>query len=82
MIHRFNIRIERRPGLSDPEGATTSRALRDLGFAGVRSVSFGKVINIEVAADTTDEATEQVEAMCRKLLANPVMEDYTIEAVS
>ncbi|MCL1595198.1 MAG: phosphoribosylformylglycinamidine synthase subunit PurS [Actinomycetia bacterium] len=82
MKHTFSVTIERRSGLSDPEGATASRALTDLGFAGVHSVSFGKVISIELEADTAQEAATQVEAMCRKLLANPVIENYTIENVS
>lgn len=82
MRHTFRIRIERRAGLSDPEGTTASRALTDLGFVGVHNVSFGKTINIELEADTPHEAAEQVEAMCRKLLANPVIENYTIENVS
>ncbi len=56
MRHNFSVRIERRAGLSDPEGTTASRALKDLGFAGVHNVSFGKVINVELDADTAQEA--------------------------
>jgi phosphoribosylformylglycinamidine synthase PurS subunit len=80
MIYRFVIQIERKPGLSDPEGATTARALTDLGFASVKNVSFGRTITIDLDAGDPDEAKRTVESMCSKLLANPVIEGYTIEA--
>ena len=80
MNHSFTVSIERKPGLSDPEGTTTRKALNDLGFDGVTHVSFGRTISVDVDAVTQDEAFAQVEAMCERLLANPVMETYTIEA--
>ena len=80
--HRFRVTINRKHGLSDPEGTTTNKALLDLGFDAVESVSFGRIIDLTVDAADTETATAQVEAMCTKLLANPVMEDFTIEAVS
>ena len=82
MTFQFRISIERKPGLSDPEGTTTQKALTDLGFAGVQSVAFGRIITL--AVDATDEASalRDVESMCERLLANPVMESYTIEKVS
>jgi phosphoribosylformylglycinamidine synthase len=78
--YSFTVSIERKPGLSDPEGTTTKKALNDLGFDGVTHVSFGRTIMLDVEAATRDEALTQVEAMCEKLLANPAMETYTIEA--
>jgi phosphoribosylformylglycinamidine synthase len=78
--HSFTVSIARKPGLSDPEGTTTKKALNDLGFDGVTHVSFGRTIVMDVEAANRDEALTQVEAMCEKLLANPVMETYTIEA--
>jgi phosphoribosylformylglycinamidine synthase len=81
-MHRFVVEIGRKPGLSDPEGATTLRALRDLEFAGVESVAFGRSITIELEAESAESAIETVEEMCSRLLANPVIEYYTIEAVS
>jgi phosphoribosylformylglycinamidine synthase len=80
--YSFTVSIARKSGLSDPEGTTTKKALTDLGFDGVSHVSFGRTISVEVDADTRDTALVQVEAMCGKLLANPVMETYTIEASS
>lgn len=80
MKHSFTVSIVRKPGLSDPEGTTTKRALNDLGFDGVTHVSFGRTIALDIDAATRDEALTRVKAMCEKLLANPVMETYTIEA--
>ncbi len=81
MTHSFRVTVTRKPGLSDPEGATTKRALHDLGFSEVGSVSFGRILSLTVDAGDEEAAREQVEAMCTKLLANPVMENFTIEAV-
>ena len=81
MTHSFRVTVTRKPGLSDPEGATTKRALHDLGFSEVDSVSFGRILSLTVDAGDEEAAREQVEAMCTKLLANPVMENFTIEAV-
>jgi len=82
MTYRFVVQIERKPGLSDPEGATTARALTDLGFAGIAHVSFGRTITIDLDAGDPDDTMRSIETMCSKLLANPVIERYTSEAVS
>ncbi len=82
MRDSFTIHIGRRSGLSDPEGATTAKALQDLGFTGVTHVSFGKVLTIDVDAETEQVALQQVDEMCQRLLANPVMETYSIEVSS
>jgi phosphoribosylformylglycinamidine synthase PurS subunit len=80
--HSFTVSIVRKPGLSDPEGTTTKKALNDLGFDDVTHVSYGRTISLEVDATTREDALTQVESMCEKLLSNPVMETYTIEARS
>lgn len=82
MKYSFTVSIARKPGLSDPEGTTTKKALNDLGFEGVSHVSYGRSISVDIDAATLDDARSQVEAMCEKLLANPVMETYTIESAS
>jgi phosphoribosylformylglycinamidine synthase len=76
---RFEVSIRRRPGLSDPEGVTTAKALRDLGYPEVGEVHFGRTITLEIDADDASAATSKVEEMCERLLANPVIEDYTVE---
>lgn len=80
MTHTFEIKINRKPGLSDPEGATTQKALTDLGFTSVEHVSFGRVISISLEAKDEGAARDQVAEMCAKLLANPVIESYAITA--
>lgn len=82
MTYSFVVSIARKAGLSDPEGATTRKALRDLGFTEVSHVAFGRTISLDVEAASEDEARSQVEAMCEKLLANPVMETCRIEPAS
>jgi phosphoribosylformylglycinamidine synthase len=63
-------------GVLDPQGKAIHHALDGLGFSGIREVRAGKLIEIEHEAGVTPE---QVEAMCRKLLANTVIENYRIE---
>ncbi|GMQ94715.1 MAG: phosphoribosylformylglycinamidine synthase subunit PurS [Acidimicrobiia bacterium] len=82
MRYSFAVSIQRKPGLSDPEGTTTKKALIDLGFDGVTDVSFGRMISIDVEADDAQAARAALETMCEKLLANPVMEIYRIEATT
>ena len=65
-----------KPGVLDPQGRAIHHALHGLGFDGVADVRGGKLFELEVA-DGTDEAT--LDAMCRQLLANTVIEDYRIE---
>jgi phosphoribosylformylglycinamidine synthase subunit PurS len=66
------------PGVLDPQGATVERALPALGYHNVEEVSIGKTIRLVVDSDTADAARTEVDEMCRRLLANPVIEQYTI----
>jgi phosphoribosylformylglycinamidine synthase PurS subunit len=63
-------------GVLDPQGKAIHHALEGLGFEGVNDVRAGKLIELDLAEDVSEEA---VEAMCRKLLANLVIENYRIE---
>jgi phosphoribosylformylglycinamidine synthase len=63
-------------GVLDPQGKAIHHALEGLGFAGVNDVRAGKLIELDLAEGVGDE---EVEAMCRKLLANTVIENYRIE---
>ncbi|MBA4355870.1 MAG: phosphoribosylformylglycinamidine synthase [Novosphingobium sp.] len=63
-------------GVLDPQGRAIHHSLEGLGFAGVNDVRAGRVIELDVADATTDEALDE---MCRKLLANMVIENYRIE---
>jgi phosphoribosylformylglycinamidine synthase len=73
---KIKVFVTLKPGVLDPQGKAIEHALASLGFAGVGGVRAGKLIEMEVA-DGTDDAT--IDAMCRKLLANTVIEDYRIE---
>ena len=67
------------PGILDPQGATIDRALPALGYGNVTQVKVGKTIRLVVDADSEDAARTQVDEMCHRLLANPVIEAFTIE---
>jgi phosphoribosylformylglycinamidine synthase len=77
---RYAVRIDvtHLPGVLDPQGATVERALPALGYANVRAVSIAKTIRLELDAPSEEDARAQVDEMCRRLLANPVIERYTI----
>ncbi|HRQ27569.1 phosphoribosylformylglycinamidine synthase subunit PurS, partial [Hyphomicrobium sp.] len=73
------IKVTLKPGVLDPQGKAIQNALGALGFDGVNDVRQGKYIEVDVAGMSEDEARAQVERMCRDLLANTVIENYTYE---
>ena len=76
---KARVHVTLRPGVLDPQGAAIGNALHTSGFEGVESVRQGKVFEIEMDAPSEDAAREQLDEMCRKLLANTVIENYAIE---
>lgn len=80
LVH-LEIRVKPRPGLLDPEGKAIHSALNSLGWDGVADVRVGKAIYLELEADSEDAALEAAEAMCRKILANPVTEDFEVSVL-
>lgn len=76
MSMKLRIVVTLKPGVLDPQGRAIHHALNGLGFAGVEDVRAGKMFELEVA-DGTDDAA--VDAMCRQLLANTVIENYRVE---
>ena len=68
-----------KPGLLDAQGKTIQSALRSLGFKGVTEVRVGKYVEIELARASARTAKHDVERMCQKLLANPVIETFRFE---
>jgi len=68
-----------KPTVNDPQGLTIRGALHSLGFADVESVRAGKYLEVRIAAEDRAQAEKQLAEMCRKLLANPVIEDYRFE---
>ncbi len=73
---RVTVTVSLKPGVLDPQGKAIHHALENLGFAGVNDVRAGKTIVLDVDPGT-DEAS--IDAMCRQLLANTVIEDYAID---
>ena len=73
------VHVALRPGLADPEGQTIGSALRALGYASVSEVRSGKLMRISFEADDHGGAEAAVSEMCRRLLANPVMETASWE---
>jgi phosphoribosylformylglycinamidine synthase subunit PurS len=79
-VSRFDalVEIRLRPGIADPEGATIERALPALGFESIGGVRTGKAIRLHIDADDEDEARKQLEELCKRFLANPVIEDALV----
>jgi phosphoribosylformylglycinamidine synthase subunit PurS len=76
---KARVRVTLKPGVLDPQGKAIGNALASLGFEGIREVRQGKLIEIDLDEADASTARLQVAAMCSKLLANPVIEDYAIE---
>ena len=76
---RARIHVKLKPGVLDPQGKAIGNALKGLGYAGVEEVRQGKLIELDLAESDPGRARDQIQAMCKELLANPVIEDYTIE---
>jgi phosphoribosylformylglycinamidine synthase len=68
--------------VNDPQGVTVRQGLATLGFSEVSDVRVGKYIEVSLDAETEHDARQRVEAMCRQLLANHVIEDFHFEIVS
>ena len=68
-----------KPTVNDPQGLTIKGALHSLGFADVESVRAGKYMELRLNATSRKQAQAQIKEMCRKLLANPVIEDFRFE---
>ena len=76
---KAKVHVTLKQGVLDPQGKAVQQALAGLGFEGVSGVRQGKVIELELAESDPKKAGAQVQAMCEKLLANTVIEDYRVE---
>ncbi|HZR98097.1 MAG TPA: phosphoribosylformylglycinamidine synthase subunit PurS [Chloroflexota bacterium] len=70
------IHVTLKPVVNDPQGLAVMGGLQQLGYTGVESVRLGKYLEVRLAAPDRATAEAQVDEMCRRLLANPVIEDY------
>ena len=78
-MKRYQIYVTGKPGIFDPAGKASENALTNLGYVGVEGLRIGKFIEMQCADEV---GLAEVEEMCTRLLANPVIEDFRIEAVS
>ena len=77
MKYRLKIEVSLKPGHSDPEGETTAQLLKELGYK-VDTVNVGKVYVVILEVESKKQAETKAEEMCKKLLANPTKDDYSI----
>jgi phosphoribosylformylglycinamidine synthase len=73
------VKITQKYGVLDPQGKAIEKSLGQLGFSGVNEVRQGKLIELDIDADTPEAAEKQITEMCEKLLANTVIENYDIQ---
>ncbi|MCK2167359.1 phosphoribosylformylglycinamidine synthase subunit PurS [Thalassospira xiamenensis] len=76
---KARVHVTLKNGVLDPQGKAVHHALQGLGFAGVNDVRQGKFIEFELDGSDVEKARAEVKEMCEKLLANTVIEDYSIE---
>jgi phosphoribosylformylglycinamidine synthase subunit PurS len=77
-VFDVHVEVTHLPGIADPAGATVERALPALGYTNVAQVHIGKTIRLTVDATDAESARAQVNEMCERLLANPVIEAYEV----
>lgn len=77
-LFSVEVRVTPRAGILDPQGKAVNSALHSLDFQEVDDVRVGRLVRMRVRAGSAEEARRKVDEMCRKLLANPVTEDYEI----
>ena len=78
---RARVLVRLKQGILDAQGASVRRALEGLGFSEIRDVRVGKVLDLDLDGLGPEEGRKRVEAMCARLLVNPVIEDFTVEVL-
>jgi len=78
-MYLAKVYITLKPTVNDPQGLTIKGALHNLGFSSVEDVRAGKYIEVKIAEKDIAAARQQVDEMCRKLLANPIIEKYSFK---
>ncbi|MGI9952238.1 phosphoribosylformylglycinamidine synthase subunit PurS [Moorellaceae bacterium AZ2] len=78
-LYLARVRVTLKAGVLDPQGEAVKQGLVALGYGGVKEVRVGKYLEVRLEAPDEGQARRQVEEMCRRLLANPVIEDFTLE---
>jgi len=78
-MFQVKIYISLKEGVADPQGITIKNALHSLGYQGVGKVRMGKYLQIKLNVKDKKEVKKEIEDMCKKLLVNPVIENYDYE---
>jgi phosphoribosylformylglycinamidine synthase PurS subunit len=78
-VFKASVYVTPKAGVVDPQGAVVERALPALGHAGAKNVRIGRYITLDVQGGDADQVKAEVDDMCRRLLANPIIEDYRFE---
>jgi phosphoribosylformylglycinamidine synthase subunit PurS len=78
---KARVLVRLKQSILDAQGASVKRALEGLGFPEVQDVRVGKVLDLELAGVSAEQARKRIEEMCGRLLANPVIEDFTVEVL-
>jgi phosphoribosylformylglycinamidine synthase subunit PurS len=79
MVFSVHVDVQLRPGIADPQGSTIERSLPTLGFDAIRGVRVGKSIRFQIEAADEPAARQRVQDLCDRFLANPVIEDVSID---
>lgn len=80
-MYTASIKVKLRKSILDPQGKTVEHSLLSLGFNKVKDTRIGKYIELKLDVDSEEEAKKLTDEICKKLLANPVMEDYEFNIV-
>lgn len=79
MTFTAHVNVMLKPGIADPQGQTIEKALPVLGYEGVGDVRVGKRIELRLDASDESDALDKLDAMCKQLLSNPVIESYEVD---
>jgi phosphoribosylformylglycinamidine synthase len=81
MVKEFIVKVEvkLKPVILDPQGKTVLMALHNLGYSEVQETRIGKLIEMKIKDESANKVKERVQEMCKRLLANPVIEDFVIK---
>jgi len=80
-MYEAQVKVTLKKTVADPQGLTIKHALESFGFSGIDGVRMGKFITLTLKSKDEAAAKDEAAKMCGKLLANPIIEDYTIEVV-
>jgi phosphoribosylformylglycinamidine synthase len=78
-VYKVSVYVTPKQGVVDPQGAVIERALPALGHSGASSIRVGRYITLEVEGSNLEQVKADVDDMCRRLLANPIIEDYRFD---